>query len=173
MTRSSDRAESEVVGLGLPDALARKLRRQIAEWRAALVAVDGRQRLIYFKHVQTASLEIAAPGLDGLLGVVATGKAVITTDQAGDLDDDRGRLASLRTDRPRIEVGNKTPEKLPNALRRLDQVSQSTYADRGFWSLSSGPGSSAGSTLTRSGSRAPCSWCRCSCTARATPAPGH
>ncbi|MDP5184402.1 DUF4011 domain-containing protein [Blastococcus sp. BMG 814] len=140
MTRSSDRPESEDASLGLPDALDRKLRRQIAEWRAALVAVDGRQRLVYFKHVQTASLEITAPGLDGLLGVVATGKAVVTTEQAGDLDDDRGRLASLRSDRPRIEVGNKTPEKLPNALRRLDQVSQSTYADRGFWSLYIGAG---------------------------------
>jgi very-short-patch-repair endonuclease len=142
VTRSSDRSQqaSSAPGLGLPDALERKLRRQIAEWRAALVAVDGRQRLVYFKHVQTASLEICAPGLDGLLGVVATGNAIVTTEQAGDFDDDQGRLTALRTNRPRIDVGNKTPEKLPGALRRLDQVSQSTYADRGFWSLYIGAG---------------------------------
>ena len=58
MTRSSEHTpEFEAgAGLGLPDTLDRKLRRQIAEWRAALVAVDGRQRLVYFKHVATASL---------------------------------------------------------------------------------------------------------------------
>ncbi|MCW2683704.1 MAG: hypothetical protein JWP33_1617, partial [Blastococcus sp.] len=137
MTRSSDPKQqvADSADLGLPDSLERKLRRQIAEWRAALVAVDGRQRLVYFKHVATASLEISAPRLDGLLGVVAGGNPVVVSAEASEVDDDRGRIAALRTSRPRIDVGNKTPEKLPGALRRLDQVSQSTYADRGFWSL--------------------------------------
>jgi very-short-patch-repair endonuclease len=142
VTRSSEHtAEFEAdAGLGLPDTLDRKLRRQIAEWRAALVAVDGRQRLVYFKHIATASLEITAPRLDALLGVVAGGIAVVASAEASAVDDDRGRLSALRTSRPRIDVGNKTPEKLPGALRRLDQVSQNTYADRGFWSLYIGAG---------------------------------
>ncbi|WP_147252330.1 DUF4011 domain-containing protein [Blastococcus sp. TF02A-30] len=142
MTRSSDRAGSTEaeVDLGLPDALDRKLRRQIAEWRSALVAVDGRQRLIYFRHVQTASLEITAPHLDELLDLVTGGAAEVVSAEATKSDDDGGRLGAQRTKRPRIDVGNKTPEKLPGALRRLDQVSQSTYADRGFWSLYVGAG---------------------------------
>ncbi|MGY1748838.1 DUF4011 domain-containing protein [Modestobacter sp. SYSU DS0511] len=139
MTRSSEQpAGSGSTALGLTDSLEKKLRRQIEEWRAALVAVDGRQRLVYFKHVQTASLEIAAPRLEGLLDVVAGGSAVVTSAEASEEDPDQ--LPALRSDRPRIDVGNKTPEKLPGALRRLDQVSQSTYADRGFWSLYVGAG---------------------------------
>lgn len=141
MTPSSDpKQQAGSADLGLPDALERKLRRQITEWRAALVAVDGRQRLVYFKHVATASLEITAPRLDALLGVVAGGNAILVSAEANEVDDDGGRIRALRTSRPRVDVGNKTPEKLPGALRRLDQVSQSTYADRGFWSLYIGAG---------------------------------
>jgi very-short-patch-repair endonuclease len=126
--------------------LDRKLRRQIEEWRASLVAVDGRQRLVYFKHVKTASLEIGSPRLDALLAAVAGGSAVLTAqapqgseDDEG-LESDGGRLPAELLKRPRLEVSNKTPKELPGALRRLDQVSQQTYADKGFWSLYVGAG---------------------------------
>ncbi len=143
MTPSSEQIPEAGTGadLGLPGPLDRKLRKQIAEWRAALVAVDGRQRLVYFKHVRTASLELHALDLDGLLRVASAGNAVLRPTHEEAVDDDRGRLAPLVTStRPHIDVGNKTAKDLAGALRRLDQVSQSTYADKGFWSLYIGAG---------------------------------
>ena len=55
--------------------------------------------------------------------------------------ENQGRLRdALLLRRPHILVGNKTSENLGSSLRRLDQVSQQTFADRGFWSLYIGAG---------------------------------
>ncbi len=138
MTRSSDGA-----GFGLAEPLERKLKRQIEEWRASLVAVDGRQRLVYFKHVRTASLEIGSPRLASLLDILAGGDAVLNAPeppQTPGTPRPENRLPAELLKRPRIEVSNKTSKDLPGACRRLDQVSQQTYADKGFWSLYVGAG---------------------------------
>lgn len=129
-------------GLGLDPALERKLRRQLEEWRSSLVAVDGRQRLVYFKHMRTASLELAAPEADEIVDAVMAGSCILTAPPPEDSDepDGGGRLPAQLLRRPAIEVGNKTTKDLGSSLRRLDQVSQQTFADRGFWSLYVGAG---------------------------------
>lgn len=48
-----------------------RLRRQLDAWRRHLVALDRRQRQLYFKHTRTASLELAEPGPDDLAVLLA------------------------------------------------------------------------------------------------------
>jgi very-short-patch-repair endonuclease len=143
VTQTSDPSEptKQPVGLGLSEQLERKLRRQLDLWRSSLVAVDGRQRLVYFKHMKTASLEIAAPGAAELIGQVSAGTSVLTAPEPEGASDNEDRLRDeLLLRRPHILVGNKTSKELSSSLRRLDQVSQQTFADRGFWSLYVGAG---------------------------------
>ncbi|SFE52059.1 DUF4011 domain-containing protein [Blastococcus tunisiensis] len=143
MTQRSDAHDmaEEPGGLGLSDQLERKLRRQLDLWRSSLVAVDGRQRLVYFKHMRTASLEIAAPGAAELIGQVSAGTSVLTAPEPEGAQESDDRLHdALLLRRPHILVGNKTTKELGPSLRRLDQVSQQTFADRGFWSLYVGAG---------------------------------
>lgn len=45
----------------LNDAQARKLTSQIETWRSDLVSLDRRQKLVYFKHTRSASLEVVSP----------------------------------------------------------------------------------------------------------------
>lgn len=55
----------------LDPTLADRLRRQLDAWRRQLVALDRRQRQLYFKHTRTASLELAEPGPDDLAVLLA------------------------------------------------------------------------------------------------------
>ena len=48
-----------------------RLGRQLDAWRRQLVALDRRQRQLYFKHTRTASLELAEPGPDDLAVMLA------------------------------------------------------------------------------------------------------
>ena len=55
----------------LDPAGSARLRRQLDFWRRQLVALDRRQRQLYFKHTRTASLELVEPGPDDLAVLLA------------------------------------------------------------------------------------------------------
>ena len=110
----------------LPPALERRLRTQVETWRHDLLNLDRRQKLVYFKHTRTASLEIASPGpVDLFRGLGAP--LMVVSDQ----DATRGRA---------LRVADKTETEVTAACRRLDLTTQQVYADRGFWTLYLGLG---------------------------------
>ena len=55
----------------LSPAQADRLGRQLDAWRRQLVALDRRQRQLYFKHTRSASLELAEPAPDELAELLA------------------------------------------------------------------------------------------------------
>lgn len=141
-----------------------RLRRQLDAWRRQLVALDRRQRQLYFKHTRTASLELAEPGPDDLAILLAarptrlytldaepaTPSDPITVDAPIAVDAPTPRTpatgeaaesAAARYGRlidDGIRVAGKRPAELENSLRRLDVVARQLYADRGLWTLYAG-----------------------------------
>ena len=131
--------------------LADKLERQLDVWRRKLVATDRRQRLLYFKHTATSSLELIGPDAAAIAGLVDKRPARLftllsATDAEASVPDGTDRRMSgpaaavpahLRGPRPAggIEVGTKRPAELEASLRRLDLLSRQIYADRGLWTL--------------------------------------
>jgi very-short-patch-repair endonuclease len=111
----------------LDPALQDRIRSQIARWRQDLLPFDRRQRLLYFSHTKTASLEIVGPDLPRMLELVEAG-AVSIEPAVGDGPDTAVAGVTL-------VAANKSGTELPPALRRLDQQSNQVFADRGFWTL--------------------------------------
>jgi very-short-patch-repair endonuclease len=120
----------------LTEQQATRLRRQLDTWRRDLVALDRRQRLLYFKHTKSGSLEIVSPALEQVLPLVDAGRSPLEPRP----ETEGSSTTDVRRHIEPIVVGNKTVKDLPASLRRLDQQSQNTYADRGFWTLYLGLG---------------------------------
>ncbi len=125
-------------------AQADKLRRQLDAWRRQLVALDRRQRQLYFRHTRTASLELRAPAPQHLAALVArpTRLFSLVPEPTGNLAVDGPPTpasdATARYGRPvdgGIEVADKRAAELETSLRRLDVVARQLYADRGLWTL--------------------------------------
>ncbi|GAA1576746.1 hypothetical protein GCM10009789_32800 [Kribbella sancticallisti] len=124
---------------GLNAAQVDKLTRQITHWREDLLNLDRRQRLVYFAHTRSASLEIVGAELDEVLAQLWDGTPL----QAADLEPEEGganEAPSLPLMSDGLLVKDKTPAKLRASCRRLDQLSNQVYADRGFWTLYAGVG---------------------------------
>lgn len=105
-----------------------RLAHQVQVWRSDLLTLDRRQRLVYFKHTKSASLELVTP---------APGQLLEAVDRAAQL------LQPADPDRPLargISVSDKDENTLRTACRRLDLTSAQTFADRGFWTLYLGLG---------------------------------
>lgn len=113
----------------LTPELTGKLDRQLASWREKLLALDRRQRLVYFKHTKVGSLELADPGPETLLSQLSTGSLTV---RVSDVDD------SARPAGRAVYVKDKTLETLATSMRRIDTQSNQAYADRGVWTLSLG-----------------------------------
>ena len=112
----------------LSPALEKRLDAQVDAWRRDLVNLDRRQKLVYFKHTKTASLEIAYPGPELLQKLV-----------------DSPTLLSVEEETPgrrsqRMGVSGKTETELTASCRRLDLTAQQVFADRGYWTLYLGLG---------------------------------
>lgn len=118
----------------LSPELAIRLRKQLDTWRSDLLTLDRRQRLLYFAHTRTASLEISQPGLADILGIVTRGRGTVLPGVA----DGETKLPWAGPDD--LVAHNKNAKDLVAAVRRLDQTSQQVYADRGFWTLYVGLG---------------------------------
>lgn len=73
MAYESNGESADIDGGELPADVAVRLERQLISWREKLLALDRRQRLLYFKHTKSASLEILLGGTEGLLELVTAG----------------------------------------------------------------------------------------------------
>ncbi|MBJ7289171.1 DUF3320 domain-containing protein [Williamsia sp.] len=97
----------------------------LAKWRDSLLAMDRRQRLLYFKHLKAGTLEFdhASPleTLSMLADTTVPVRPALTEGQA--------RLARS------LYVKDKQDEQLRPAMRRIEQASGQAFADRGVWTL--------------------------------------
>lgn len=121
----------------------RKLRRQLDVWRRELVALDRRQRLIYFKHLSVGSLEIVAPLVDDLFRCLARNPIVgldLTSGELQALKDDDATGTYRPLVKSTLRAAGKNPTQLKASLTRLANQSQQVYADRGYWTLYLGIG---------------------------------
>ncbi|WP_238419492.1 DUF3320 domain-containing protein [Gordonia sp. 'Campus'] len=111
--------------LEMSPAIARKLDSTLTAWRDKLLAMDKRQRLLYFKHLKAGTLEFdhASP-LSTLATLASTSVPVRPAPEPG----------TSRSDRA-LYVKDKTNETLRSSLRRIDQQSNQAFADRGVWTL--------------------------------------
>lgn len=113
----------------LSPALTRRLSSQVESWRRDLLTLDRRQKLVYFKHTKTASLEITSPSPTALFSAASSPVMVASAEREGLL----GRRSVAKVD-------GKSETEVVAACRRLDLTSQQVYADRGFWTLYLGLG---------------------------------
>lgn len=111
-----------------------RLVNQLAKWREDLLQIDKRQRLVYFKHSRSASLEIDIPELAALVQSVSARAVSFRAVEEMDADVLRGARDLA------VVVTNKTGAELDRGLKRLAQLSSQTLADRGFWNLYLGVG---------------------------------
>ena len=133
----------------LDAAHADKLRRQLDAWRRQLVALDRRQRQLYFKHTRTASLELVEPGPDDLAILLAARPTRLFT-LVPDPSSEQPHMAVDAPAAPEVDtagahyghpveggvrVAGKRPAELESSLRRLDVIARQLYADRGLWTL--------------------------------------
>ncbi|WP_137725716.1 DUF3320 domain-containing protein [Prescottella subtropica] len=125
--------QTEVAAGGLSGDVSRRLSRQLEVWRQELLTLDRRQRLLYFKHTKSASLEIESPTGGDLLALVTAGEAPLYPPVTEETRNERRPSGA-------ITVANKAVDTLKTALRRLDTQSQQTYADKGVWTLYLGIG---------------------------------
>lgn len=109
--------------------LRARLERQLDTWRRELVTLDRRQRLLYFKHTKSASLEVIDPAPSDALRLTEQGDLRVVLDDAPN-----------NGARRQLVITGKNETELKASLRRLDQHSQQTFADRGIWTLYLGLG---------------------------------
>ena len=111
--------------LEMSPTIARKLDSTLTAWRDKLLAMDKRQRLLYFKHLKAGTLEFdhASP-LATLATLASTSVPVRPAPEPGVSRSDRA-----------LYVKDKTDETLRTSLRRIDQQSKQAFADRGVWTL--------------------------------------
>ncbi|WP_024794789.1 DUF3320 domain-containing protein [Tomitella biformata] len=107
-----------------------RLNRQLVSWREQLLALDRRQRLLYFKHTKASSLELSEIGSAEILSLVQQGEVPVRPKP------DDGEAAVPRS----ITAENKTAATLKSSLNRMSVVSQQSFADRGVWTLQLGLG---------------------------------
>lgn len=134
---------STAISAGEKRERKQKLQRQLEVWRRELVALDRRQRLIYFKHLSVGSLEVAAPAANDLFKCLSRGPIVgleLSSSELQALEDDDAAGTYRQFVRSTFRASRKNPTQLKSSLTRLSNQSQQVYADRGYWTLYLGIG---------------------------------
>ncbi|WP_173390675.1 DUF3320 domain-containing protein [Actinomadura litoris] len=116
------------------DELARtQLRNVLGKWRASLIDLSGRNRLLNFRHTRIATLRIQSPKAGPLLVDLDSGLRFAelpeddATDDRSDIEPD-GRIITQKTTRPALEA----------SLRKLYRDSNQAFNDTGLWTLQLG-----------------------------------
>ena len=130
------------VGVVPSGAELTKLQGQMQAWREDLMALDRRQKLLYFQHPKVGSLEFLLPKMEELESWLDAG-AVHLISHETELED-RATAAALglpTSKRTRVAtVQGKNESQILSTCKRLHQRSEQEFADRGVWILYIGLG---------------------------------
>ncbi|MBP2411736.1 very-short-patch-repair endonuclease [Arthrobacter stackebrandtii] len=113
-------------------AVPARLQDQMKAWREDLLALDRRQRLLYFQHPKVGSLEFLLPDMTELESWLESGPVNLAANPVGAA----GPAPRKRT----ATVQDKNESEILATCRRLHQRSEQEYADRGVWILYVGLG---------------------------------
>lgn len=120
----------------LGQRLRDRLDQQISSWRDELVNLSRSNRLLYFRHTKTASLEITAPDALTIAEGLGTSAATAWRFFEPPAEDEPERLP-----RPgELEVAEKDAAGLLSALRLLERKANQEFVDKGLWTLYLGLG---------------------------------
>lgn len=115
-----------------------RLHLQLAKWREELINLGRINRLLYFRHTKSASLEIVQPGpaviLERLQGSGATAVWDFFLPDPPDEDVD----VTIPPPSPgpnELVVGDKDTPAVRSALRLLERKTNQEWIDRGLWTL--------------------------------------
>ena len=117
-----------------------RVARQVADWRDQLIDLTRRNRLLYFNHTRSASLELSQPDMTKIFGTLTkpTGYWSFFSPPIGP---DGKPITTDRAPTPTELVTDKeTPALLDRSLRALERGAKEAYTDRGIWTLYVGLG---------------------------------
>lgn len=103
----------------------------VRSWRDSLLDLSGRNRLLNFKHLQTATLEIIAPPADQVIRGLERGLSFDQIDKEGAPPVPRGS---------RLVTQKNTQAQLDRSLKRLAVTSTQHFNETGLWVLYLGVG---------------------------------
>ncbi|PVC84821.1 DUF3320 domain-containing protein [Streptomyces sp. CS090A] len=115
-----------------------RLKAVLDGWRASLLDMGGRNRLLNFRHTRTSTLEISSPGAGPLLAELSKGWDFAPVVDA--LEGEEGRAVPAPRGRPGLETQKTTQAGLDRALYQLRQKSGQMFNDYGLWVLWLGVG---------------------------------
>jgi very-short-patch-repair endonuclease len=113
---------------------------QVRQWlkaqRDELINMSRRNRLLYFKHSASASLEIVSPGAAEVLDKLARSTSSYWNFNYPPEDDQSPRPPKDTE----LVIADKTAKQIDNALRQLERKSNQDFVDKGLWVLYLGLG---------------------------------
>ncbi|MGF1236302.1 DUF4011 domain-containing protein [Streptomyces sp. 2-6] len=122
-----------------------RLKAMLAGWRASLVDLSGRNRLLNFRHTKSATLEISYPSAEELVGGLDRGwDFAPLPDEEPEPDESEepgGAVPAARGDHAGgIVTQKRTAPSLLRALNSLRSKSTQLFNDYGLWTLNLGVG---------------------------------
>ena len=111
-----------------------RLAAQIVGWRDELINLTRTNRLLYFRHTLTASLEILEPGMSKVFDQLEKDKQWEFSDPPVD---SYGRPTDRRS-APRaneLVTDKLTPIQLSKSLRAIEKRALDTFTERGLWTM--------------------------------------
>ncbi|MDJ0317305.1 DUF3320 domain-containing protein [Arthrobacter antibioticus] len=119
-----------------------KLQSQMQVWREDLLALDRRQKLLYFQHPKVGSFEFLLPKMAELEAWLESGPVNLVSNEPDVEDSASASVLGLLTGRKWhvATVQDKNEAQILSTCKRLLQRSEQEFADRGVWILYIGLG---------------------------------
>ncbi|MGH8995708.1 MAG: DUF4011 domain-containing protein, partial [Acidimicrobiales bacterium] len=115
----------------------------MGRWRDDLINLSRANRLLFFKHTKTASLEIVTPGSTTILTRLNASARANQWEfffPASDEDGEGGPGNQKAPAPTELVVGNKDAKGIESALRTLERKNNQFFLDKGLWVLYLGLG---------------------------------
>ena len=113
-----------------------RLDAQLTTWRDELVNLTKRNRLLYFKHTKSSSLEIVEPAAESVFrGLPRSWAFFRPPDREVEIDDLSGDEPVIAPAANEVVASKKTATELHAALRALERTASTADMETGLWVL--------------------------------------
>lgn len=115
-----------------------KVRAWLKTQRDDLINMSRTNRLLYFKHTKTASLEISAPSAPEVLERISRSTSSYWNFYLPPAEDDEQNRRSRKSHE--LSIADKDAKQIDKALRLLERKANQDFVDKGLWVLYLGLG---------------------------------